>query len=272
MYVLPCLTVPNLCSLTQVRPYQCLTPVKCQIIQRCEENKFLSSPDGLRIPKHALWIKLFFQRGKTRIHRVAVVHLVRGSRVQRRINVIQVGAKLGLRLRIDNGLIDSVDKVDRVGGVSVVLQDPEAVAVGICGKGGVLGADGGAGAAIEVNDDEVLDSVGGLEVVEERVEGVGSQSCGLGDGDGFGKEVLVLAVSSGRGLNGGSTADLGEVGNPAIGLDSGCVARKGAEKFWFDLCVEFGDGAEVSAAQGVSAVAIKIDTEGELAIDDSTLR
>lgn len=114
------------------------------------------STDGLRVPEHVVRIDLLLQRQQLSIQRIAVVQLVRGRSIVARIDVIQVRAEVGLGLRLDNSVVEAVDEVCRRGGVAVVLEDPQAVTVVVSGEGDVLGVDGRAGTAVQVDDGIVL--------------------------------------------------------------------------------------------------------------------
>lgn len=196
---------------------------------------------------------------------------MRGRSIIARIDIVQVRAEGSLRLRLDDSIVEPVDEVGRRRLVPVVLEDPEAVAVVVRGEVGVLGVDGRAGAAVQVDDGVVLGS-GALDVVEPCVETVGGEAGGLGDGDGLGEEVLVLVVAGEGFLDLGLAGDEDEVVVPAVGLDGGCASGgHGADELGLDLSVEVVDATEVGTAQAESTVVVHVDSKGDLVVDDGSV-
>ena len=128
---------------------------------------------------------------------------MRRCRIQAGIHIIQIRAKLCLRLRIHDSVVQSVDERNRVSAIgqliSPVLEDPETVAVVVGSEVSVFRVDSGAGAAVEIDDDVEFDGAAVvLDMVVEGVEGVGGEAGRFGDSDGFGEESLVLDRKSTR--------------------------------------------------------------------------
>jgi hypothetical protein len=115
------------------------------------------SSDSLGMPEHALRVDLLLQRRKSRVYRVTIVQLVCRRGIVRWVNIIEVRSELGLWLRLDNGIIQAVDEVDRVACQSIVLENPETVAVIVGCEVGVLLVDLTSGSAVQVDDHIVLD-------------------------------------------------------------------------------------------------------------------
>lgn len=268
----------------------------------------------LGIPKRLLGIILLLQRVQTGIKFLAVVQRMRRLRIVARIDVVEVSAKVRFRLRAYNGLVDAVDPVDgrRLrdrGPVAVVLEYPQRVAVVVGGEVGVLGVDGGAGAAVKVDDYEVSGNVSkarsegvrasclrlgavlhrhydavevmgyvrsgrvARDVVVEGVEGGGSETRRLGNGDRFGEEGVVLVVA-GEGL--GDVIPIGhelEVADPVVALDDDLLrGREGAQELGLDLVVELVDAAEEGAAEVVRLDAVEEDAVGNTVVDNRGVR
>ena len=108
-----------------------------------------SSPNSLRIPKHHLRIIHLLQRQQPRIHRIAIIQLMRLRGRVARIHIIQIRSEGRLRLGIRNSVVEARhERLDGgreggagVAGEAVVLEDPEGGAVRVSGGGGVLGVD-----------------------------------------------------------------------------------------------------------------------------------
>jgi hypothetical protein len=115
------------------------------------------SSNSLRMPEHALRVNLLLQRRQSGVHRITIVQLMCRRGIVRWVNVVEVRSELSLGLRLDDGIIQAVDEVDGVASQSVVLENPETVAVVVGCEVGILLVDLTSWSAVEVDDHVVLD-------------------------------------------------------------------------------------------------------------------
>lgn len=174
-----------------------------------------------------------------------------------------------LWLCINNSIIHSIDKRNGITAthISPILENPERIAVSICGEVGILGVDSGTGAAVKINNDVEISTGVPLDVVVERVKRGCGETVRFGDGNGFSEEVFVLVVALEGDLDGGFAGLEDEEVVPGVWFDDGVDrGREGAQNFGFDSGVEFRFGAEEGAAEGVGAPYVHVDAEGDAVV------
>lgn len=219
------------------------------------------------MPEDRLGVHLRLQRRQPRVHCIAIVEPVCRCSVVSRIHIIQIRTKRRLRLRVDDGAVQAVDKADRVGIISPVLEHPKTVSVIVRSEARVFGVDGRSRATIEIDDNVVLDRPGSLQVVEEDAEGIGTKASGFGNSNGFGKKVIVLIIASYRGLDAGLTRHLYKVIVPAHRLYCRGSAGESAQELSSNLGIKLSHGAEESTAQAVRAIAVNINAKRDTIVD-----
>lgn len=198
---------------------------------------------------------------------------MRRRRIQTRIHIVQIRAKLGPRLRPRNRIIQPINKLRRRARHAVILDHPQAIPVAVGREVGCFRIDGGAGAAVEVDDgEEVCLRAGASHIVVEGSYRCRGEARGLGHGQGFREEGVVFVVAGQGLLDCAFAAYLDEVVVVRVRRDDDVCGRgQCAQEFWPDLGIEFADGAEEGAARREAAVAVHVDAEGDAAVDDGAV-
>lgn len=235
--------------------------------------------DGLRVPEDGLGIDALLDAEQLLVQLVAVVQGVRVGGAEARVDVVEVGAEGRVGHLLRQGVVEAVEELVRAGGqggadvgADPVLRHPQALAVAVAGEGEVLGVDGAAGPAVQV-DDRVPRRGRALalgdDVREVGLEGVVGQGRCFGHRDGLGEEVLVQRVARlGRGERVGA-AELEEEVDPAERFGGGGGGRgQAAEEFGLDARLEVVEGAPVGAGQREAGAVHVHAHAADLGVDD----
>jgi hypothetical protein len=90
------------------------------------------------MPRKIPRVQLLLQHRQPLVQLIAVIHLMGRRSIIRRINIIQIRTKLGLRLRLDNSIVDAIHEVHGFRPKAVILKHLEVIAVVVGGEIGVF--------------------------------------------------------------------------------------------------------------------------------------
>ena len=97
--------------------------------------------NSLREPEDRLGVVLLLELRKLAVQLLTVVQVMGLLCAVRGVDIVEVGTKVGIRLALDDNVVDTVDVVQGRGLCAVVLEHPKGVTVVVCGEVGVLGVD-----------------------------------------------------------------------------------------------------------------------------------